>query len=78
MYPFHVPRHRRERGRAMITSFSRLVEMVQQGDVPAWLREYVNVNRDQIASDLREKGVFEFTAPNGEQITIRAEKAATA
>jgi hypothetical protein len=62
----------------MITSFSRLVEMMQQGDVPAWLREYVNSNRDQIANALREKGVFEFRAPNGEQITIKAEKAAAA
>lgn len=62
----------------MITSFSRLVEMMQQGAVPAWLREYVNSNRDLIATALREKGVYEFSAPNGEQITIKAEKAAAA
>jgi predicted transcriptional regulator YheO len=62
----------------MITSFSGLVEMMQQGAVPAWLREYVNSNREQIANALREKGVFELNAPNGEQIIIRAEKAAAA
>jgi hypothetical protein len=62
----------------MITSFSRLVEMIQQGDVPAWLREYVESNRDLIASALREKGVFEFSSPNGEPIIIKVEKAAAA
>jgi len=51
---------------------------MQQGAVPPWLRAYVESNRDHIASALREKGVFEFNAPNGEQITIRAEKAAAA
>jgi len=62
----------------MVTSFSNLVEMMQRGAVPAWLREYVTSNREQIARALSDKGVFEFTAPDGEQITIRAEKAAAA
>jgi hypothetical protein len=57
------------------TSFSQLVESMQRGDVPIWLREYVNSNRDKIADALRKNGVFEFRAPNGEQIVIHAEKA---
>ena len=52
--------------------------MMQRGAVPVWLREYVNSNRDQIAAELRQKGLFVFKAPDGEEITIRAEKAATA
>jgi len=62
----------------MVTSFSNLVEMMQRGAVPAWLREYVTSNREQIALALLTKGVFEINAPDGEQITIRAEKAAAA
>jgi hypothetical protein len=62
----------------MVTSFSNLVEMMQRGAVPAWLREYVTSNREQIAHALSENGVFEFNAPDGEQITIKAEKAAAA
>jgi hypothetical protein len=62
----------------MITSFSSLVEMVQRGAVPNWLREYVNSNREQIATALRDSGVFEFTAPDGERITIKTDKAAAA
>lgn len=58
----------------METTFSNLVDMMQKGAVPAWLREHVNSKRDEITRTLRQAGVYTFNAPDGEQITIRAEK----
>jgi len=62
----------------MVTSLSNLVEMIQGGVIPAWLREYFIDHRDEIVNALREKGVYTFNGPDGEQITIQAEKAVAA
>ncbi len=60
----------------MVTTLSKLVDMIQSGAVPAWLRNEVQSNRNQIAAALREKGSYTFIGPDGEQIEIRAEKQA--
>lgn len=62
----------------MVTSLSNLVEMMRRGAIPAWLRDYFVANRDEIVKTLREKGVYTFNSPDGERISIRAEKAAAA
>jgi hypothetical protein len=62
----------------MVTSLSNLVEMIQGGVIPAWLREYFIEHRDEIVKALRENGVYTFTSPEGEQITIQSEKAVAA
>jgi hypothetical protein len=64
----------------MVTTLSKLVDMIQSGAVPAWLRAYVLAHKDEIGTSLREEGIFTIPAgPNGEHVTIRAEKrAATA
>jgi hypothetical protein len=62
----------------MVTTLSKLVDMIQGGAVPAWLRNEVLEKRGTIAKALRENGVYVVSSPNGEQIEIRAEKRATA
>ncbi len=63
----------------MVTTLSKLVDMIQSGAVPGWLRAYVLAHKDEIAAALRDHGVFTIPGPNGEQVSIRAEKrAATA
>jgi hypothetical protein len=58
----------------MVTTLSKLVDMIQGGAVPAWLRDEVLNNRNQIAAALRENGSYTFISPDGEKIEIRAEK----
>jgi hypothetical protein len=58
----------------MVTSLSQLIDLIQSGAVPAWLREYVLAHKDDIAQTLRERGAFTIPGPNGEQINIRTEK----
>jgi hypothetical protein len=61
----------------MVTTLSQLVDMIQSGAVPVWLRDYVLEHKEEIANALREKGVFTFPAgPKGEQVSIRAERRA--
>jgi len=52
--------------------------MIQSGAVPAWLRNEVLSNRNQIAAALRENGSYTFSGPDGEKIEVRAEKQAAA
>ena len=58
----------------MVTTLSKLVDMIQSGAVPAWLRNEVIANRNQIASTLIENGLYVFHGPSGETIEIRTEK----
>ena len=62
----------------MVTTLSKLVDMIQSGAVPAWLREEVLAHRDQIADALRNTGIYTFKGPQGESIEIRAEKQSAA
>lgn len=62
----------------MVTTLSKLVDMIQSGAVPAWLRNEVFANRNQIAHALLEDGVYEFHGPSGEIVEIRTEKQAAA
>lgn len=58
----------------MVTTLSKLVDMIQSGAVPAWLRAQVIANRDQIASALLKNGVYVLHGPNGEMIEVSTEK----
>ncbi|MGB2676824.1 MAG: hypothetical protein WAN12_07050 [Candidatus Acidiferrum sp.] len=59
----------------MVTTLSKLVEMIQSGAVPAWVRDYILAHQDEIVIALRENGAFTIPGgPNGEQVSIRAEK----
>jgi len=49
--------------------------MIQTGAVPAWVRDYILAHQDEIVIALRENGAFTIPGgPNGEQVSIRAEK----
>jgi hypothetical protein len=58
----------------MVTTLSKLVDMIQSGAVPAWLRSYVLANKDEIAKALRENGEVTIPGPKGEEVSIRTEK----
>lgn len=61
----------------MVTTLSKLVEMTQGGAVPAWLRTFVLDKKDDIVTALRRDGEYTFDGPNGERVTIKAEKEAS-
>jgi hypothetical protein len=61
----------------MVTTLSRLVDMIERGTVPTWLRNEILAKKDEIAAALR--GGHEITLVHGdEQVTIRGEKQAAA
>jgi hypothetical protein len=62
----------------LVTSLSKLVDMIQSEAVPSWLRDEVVAHRDEIAKALEETGVYELNGPGGLRIEIRADKAAAA
>jgi hypothetical protein len=62
----------------MVTTLSSLVETIQTGAIPAWLRDYVVAHKDEIVTVLDQGGSYTFKSPSGEEIVIRAEKAVAA
>ena len=62
----------------MVTTLSKLVEMIERGTVPAWLRDEILAKREEITTVLREGGSFTLVGPNGEKVNIRADKSAVA
>jgi hypothetical protein len=57
----------------MVTTLSSLVDMIERGTVPAWLRDEIVAKREQIASALRDGGEIELNGPNGDRVSIHAE-----
>jgi hypothetical protein len=62
----------------MVTTLSKLVEMIERGTVPAWLRDEILAKKEEITKVLREGGSFTLVGPGGEKVNIRAEKSAVA
>lgn len=62
----------------MDTTLSKLVEMIERGAVPTWLRDEILAKKDDIAKVLRDGGSFTFVGPDGEKVNITAEKNAVA
>jgi len=62
----------------MATTLSRLVEMIESGTVPTWLRDEIMTRKDQIAKALRDGGEISLHGPNGERVHIRADNQAVA
>ena len=58
----------------MVTTLSKLVEMIEHGSVPDWWREQIIAHKEEIVQALRRGGSFTLTGQNGEQVTIHAEK----
>jgi len=55
----------------MVTSLKELAARIQDGSVPAWLRETVNAKKDEIVAALAQNQAYTLTGPNGEQIIIK-------
>lgn len=63
----------------MVTSLSKLAALIQDGSVPAWLRETVTAKRAEILSALEQNQPYTLTGPHGEAVIIqRAAEAAAA
>jgi hypothetical protein len=62
----------------MVTTLSRLVEMMESGTIPVWLRDEITAKREQIANALRDGGEIALDGPNGERVSIRGDKQAAA
>jgi hypothetical protein len=62
----------------MVTTFSKLVEMMEQGAIPLWIRDAVIAHREEISKSLHEQGIYTLNGPNGERVDIRASKTAVA
>jgi hypothetical protein len=57
----------------MITSLSKLVELIERESVPAWLREAVVDKKEEIAEALKVSGTYTLVGPNGDRVTIAKE-----
>lgn len=55
----------------MVTSLSKLAALIQDGSVPAWLRDEVSAKRQEILSTLAQNQPYTLTGPNGEEIVIK-------
>jgi hypothetical protein len=58
----------------MTTTLSKLVETMETGAVPAWVRDAVQAKRAEIAEELGKTGIYTLHGPSGEVVEIRAEK----
>jgi hypothetical protein len=58
----------------MVTTLSQLVEMIERGTVPPWLRDQIITNKDRIGTAIRDGGEVILAGPDGERVTIRGEK----
>lgn len=58
----------------MVTTLSRLVEMMERGTVPAWLDDQIRARKEQIAATLRNGGEIVLQGPNGERVKICVEE----
>ena len=56
----------------MVTTLSDLVEMIEEGTIPDWLRNEIVAKREQIEQLLSEGGSITLEGPNHESIVISA------
>jgi hypothetical protein len=57
----------------MVTTLTRLVDLIERGTVPTWLRNEIVAKKDEIAAALQAGK--EITLEHGdERVTIRSEK----
>jgi hypothetical protein len=58
----------------MVTTLSQLVDMIERGTIPSWLRDEILAKKDEIAQALQSGGTITLSGPNGESVHISAEK----
>ena len=57
----------------MVTSLSDLVEMMERGTIPYWLRDAIVAKKDEIAAAISEGREISLEGPQGERISINSE-----
>ena len=60
-------------GAPMVSTLSKLVDMIQEGAIPSWLAAAILERRDEIAQELQRTGLFVLKGPDGEEVEIHAE-----
>ena len=55
----------------MVTSLRELAALIQDGSVPAWLRDEVSSRREEILGALAQNQPYTLKGPNGEEIIIK-------
>jgi len=56
----------------MVTTLSDLIEMIERGTVPVWLRNEILAKSAEIETALRTGGSITLEGPDGEMIDINA------
>jgi hypothetical protein len=54
----------------VVTTLSDLIEMIERGTVPVWLRNEITAQSAQIEKALRNRGSITLEGPDGEKIDI--------
>jgi len=63
----------------VVSDLNKLAEVVELDSVPSWIRQDIELKREEILQELQTKGVFVFRGPQGKEFTIKAKtKTATA
>lgn len=62
----------------MVSDLSKLAEVVELDSLPLWIRQDIELKKDEILQKLQAEGSFVFEGPHGEQATIRRKVKAAA
>jgi len=62
----------------MVSDLNKLAELVELDSLPLWIRQDIELKRDEILEQLHSNGSFVFCSPKGEKYTIRAKLKAAA
>lgn len=56
----------------MVADVNKLAELVELDSLPDWLRQAIDLKKDEILEQLRTKGESVIVGPNGKQIRLQA------
>jgi hypothetical protein len=62
----------------MVNKLSDLANFLNEDSVPAWLKQELDRNRQEITAALEKGQPFTLTGPGGEKVTISPKHAAAA
>jgi len=60
----------------MVSNLNRLADLVELDSLPLWLRQEIELKKDEILQKLHTDGFFIFVGPNGEKIQVRSKQKA--
>jgi hypothetical protein len=62
----------------MVSDLSKLADLVELDALPPWIRQEIELRKEEILQKLQTEGNFVFHGPHGEQATIRRKMKAAA